>query len=292
MKSEYAGLETHKVGVVLREASQRITQTLQLDKSVGRLEVRMLAAHAWQVSPSWMIAHDTDQLTSLQLAQFETLVERRLRGEPIAYITGKREFFGHVFNVTPDVLIPRPETELLVEIMLAHLPVDQKLDILELGTGSGCIAISLALARPLARITALDKAPAALAIARENARLLKASLQFLTSDWFRALDGQRFDFIVSNPPYVPQQDPHLQRGGVEFEPTHALHSGLDGLHDLRHIIEHATAHLKNEGGLYLEHGYNQAGSVCQLMNINRYTNIRTWQDLSGNDRVTAGFMSK
>ena len=284
--------EMAHVGGVLTDASLRIAQTLELDKTVSRLEARVLAAHAWQVSPSWLIAHDTDPLTSLQYTQFQVLLERRLRGEPIAYITGKREFFGRAFEVTPAVLIPRPETELLVEVMLVQIPTDLGLDILELGTGSGCIAISLALARPHACVTAVDRDLAALAIARENARQLHASLTFLKSDWFSALATQKFDFIVSNPPYVIEDDPHLHRGDVRFEPTGALRSGEDGMDDLQYIIEHAGAFLKVRGGVFLEHGYNQAEKVASLLNINAFKDIKTWQDLSGRDRVTAGFLSE
>ena len=292
MPRHAAELERINVGGALTDASQQIAQALTLDKVVSRLEARVLAAHAWQVSPSWLIAHDTDPLTPQQLRQFQALLERRLRGEPIAYITGKREFFGHAFRVTPDVLIPRPETELLVEVLLAHIPVNRQLDILELGTGSGCIAISLALARPLARITAVDKASAALSVAQQNARQLQARLNFMQSDWFSALAPQKFDFIVSNPPYVAEADVHLQRGDVRFEPTDALQSGEQGIDDLQYIIEHAGAFLKERGGLFLEHGYNQAEKVTSLLKLKRYTKIKAWRDLSGNDRVTAGFLSE
>lgn len=280
------------VGVVLMEATQRILQTLRLDKTISRLEARVLAAQAWQVPLSWLIAHDTDPLPSLQYAKFQALLERRLSGEPIAYITGKREFFGRSFNVTPDVLIPRPETELLVELMLAQIPLNQTVDILELGTGSGCIAISLALARPLARIIAVDKEPAALTIARENARRLHAPLPFLESDWFSALPPQKFDFIVSNPPYVAEDDPHLDRGDVRFEPLSALQSGRHGLDDLNRIIEHAPPFLKSRGAVYLEHGYNQAEHVANLLKLHRFVDIQTWQDLAGKSRVSAGFLSE
>lgn len=292
MPRHAAELERVNVGGALAEVSEQIAQELTLDKAVSRLEARVLAAHAWQVSPSWLIAHDTDLLTPQQLGQLQTLIERRLRGEPIAYITGKREFFGHAFRVTPDVLIPRPETELLVEVLLAHIPVNRQLDILELGTGSGCIAISLALARPLARVTAVDNKSAALAIAQENARQLQARLNFAESNWFSALAAQKFDFIVSNPPYVIEDDPHLDRGDVRYEPSGALRSGKDGMDDLQYIIEHASAFIKTRGGLILEHGYNQAEKVANLLKINAFKDIKTWQDLSGRDRVTAGFLSE
>lgn len=292
MSHYVAQQDTTHVERVLSEASLTIAQTQGLDKTVSRLEARVLAAHAWQVSAAWLIAHDTDPLTSHQYAQFQALLKRRLNGEPIAYITGKREFFGHSFTVTPAVLTPRPETELLVEVVLAQIPIDRKLDILELGTGSGCIAISLALARPLARITAVDKEPAALAIAEENARQLHAPLHFLESNWFSALATQKFDLIVSNPPYVSEDDPHLLRGDVRFEPLSALQSGRDGMEDLKHIIEHAARFLRDRGRVVLEHGYNQAQNTASLMRTNCFKKIKTWQDLSGRDRVTNGFLSE
>lgn len=280
------------VGSVLSQAILRIAQTLALDNSVSRLEARVLASHAWQRAPSWLIAHGTDPLTARQLAQFHAMLERRLRGEPIAYITGTREFFGLTFHVSPAVLIPRPETELLVERVLAQLPADQAADILELGTGSGCIAISLALALPRSRLTAVDRDRAALSVATSNARELGARIEYLESDWYSALATRKYDYIVSNPPYVPKDDPHLHRGDVRFEPRHALAAGPLGLDALAHIIERAPLYLKPQGGLFLEHGYNQADDTAALMKKNRFIGVTSWQDLSGISRVTAGFLSE
>lgn len=280
------------VGEALLEAALRLAQTLELDKSVSRLEARVLASHAWQIPPSWLIAHDTDSLTALQQAQFQGLLEKRLKGEPIAYITGTREFWGKSFHVTPAVLIPRPETELLVERVIAEVAPDQAVDILELGTGSGCIAISLALALPHARITAVDQDQAALSVAKWNACESEASIEFLKSDWFSALSAQRFDYIVSNPPYVSQNDPHLCHGDVRFEPISALRSGPLGMDALEHIIKRAPLFLKPDGGLFLEHGYNQASNTSALLEKNRFANIKSWPDLAGQVRVTAGFLSE
>ena len=203
--------------------------------------------------------------TAADIAAFQSLLSQRLEGVPIAYLVGSREFYGRPFLVSNDVLIPRPDTELLVELALAHLPTDQAVDVLDLGTGSGCIAITLALERPLARVTAVDQSTAALAIAQHNADQLHASVEFLPSDWFAALTGRRFDLIVSNPPYIAAADPHLARGDVRFEPLSALASGQDGLDDLRHLIHAASTHLKPGGTLLLEHGYDQAEAVRNLL---------------------------
>ena len=284
--------EAATVAGLLEEATARLSAALGLEKREARLEARALAAFAWNVSPAWLIAHDTDPLRDAQAAQFEALLARRLTGEPVAYLTGTREFYGRRFQVSPAVLIPRPDTELLVELALARIPPDQAMDVLDLGTGSGCIAITLALERPLARVTAVDRSPAALAIARRNAESLDARVEFLTSDWFAALAGRRFDIIVSNPPYIAAADPHLRRGDVCFEPLTALAAGQDGLDDLRHLTAAACAHLKPDGTLLLEHGYDQADAVQALMRINGIESPQSWPDLSGTLRVSGGKLSE
>jgi release factor glutamine methyltransferase len=276
----------------LGDASARIATALGLDKREARLEARVLAAHAWHVDHAWLIAHDTDPLTKGQTAAFEALLSRRLAGEPVAYLVGTREFYGRPFQVSPDVLIPRPDTELLVEQALARIPPDQTMDVLDLGTGSGCIAITLALERPHARVTAVDRSAAALAIARHNAGILDARVEFLPSDWFDALAGRRFGLIVSNPPYVPAADPHLARGDVRFEPLRALAAGDDGLDDLRHLIAAARAHLEPGGTLLLEHGHDQAEAVVALLERGGYTHMQSWPDLAGILRVSGAGVSE
>lgn len=284
--------ETGTIATLLATACLQIAQILQSDKSIARLEARVLASHAWNVTSSWLIAHDTDVLTSQQGTQFQALLERRLNGEPIAYITGEREFYGRSFVVTPAVLIPRPETELLVEVMLAQIPLDQPIDILELGTGSGCIALSLALERPHVQVTAVEQDDGALAVAKINALNLGAQVEILKSNWFSALAHRKFDFIVSNPPYVPSDDPHLRRGDVRFEPLCALVSGAKGADDLAHIISKAPSFLKAKGSVYLEHGYDQSGATAQLLTKAGFSSIRSWLDLSGIARVTTGKLSE
>jgi release factor glutamine methyltransferase len=280
------------VSDLLLDAIARLSETLALSKQIARLEARILAACAWNVAPSWPLAHDTDSLNHEQVTHFQTLLHRRLNGEPIAYITAYREFYGRPFHVTPDVLIPRPETELLVELALAHIPHDHTIEVLELGTGSGCIAISLALERPRARITAVERSSAALDIAKINAGTLNAELELLKSDWFAAVQQRKFDLIVSNPPYVAIADPHLCRGDVRFEPFAALQAGSEGTDDLQYIIAMALRFLKPGGSVFLEHGFDQRMAVQNFMQRAGYTDINHWQDLSNRDRVSSGKASK
>ena len=280
------------VAGLIDDASARISTALGLEKREARLEARVLAAFAWDVVPAWLIAHDTDPLTEAHTAQFEMLLARRLSGEPVAHLTGTREFYGRSFQVSPDVLIPRPDTELLVELALARMPPGQAVKVLDLGTGSGCIAITLALERPLAQVTAVDRSAAALAIARRNADILTARVEFLNSDWFAVLTGRRFDLIVGNPPYIAAADPHLTHGDVRFEPLNALAAGPDGLEDLRRLAAAAGAHLLPSGALLLEHGYDQADAVQTLLQSAGFRHVQSWPDLSGIRRVSGGDLSE
>ncbi len=219
----------------------------------------------------------------------QPLLARRLSGEPIAYIVGRREFFGLEFITTPAVLIPRPETELLVELALARIPQNQPCKVLDLGTGSGAIAISIAKNRPLATVTAVDQSLAALAVARENAaRLEVPNLRLLHSNWFSALEDEVFDLIVSNPPYVEAADPHLLQGDVRFEPLSALASGADGLDDIRRIAAAALQHLKPGGWLLFEHGYNQGEGCREILRQQGFSAVETIRDLAGLERVSLG----
>lgn len=283
---------TATVAGLLDAATDRIGTALGLDKREARLEARVLAAHAWQVTPAWLIAHDTDVATAPQAAAFETLLARRVAGEPIAYIVGMREFYGRAFEVSPAVLIPRPETELLVELALARIPPDDATAVLDLGTGTGCVAITLALERPRARLTAVERSPAALALARRNAETLDAAVEFTAGDWFSGLAGRSYDLIVANPPYVAAGDPHLARGDLRHEPVAALASGQDGLDDLRHLIEGARAHLRRPGMLLLEHGHDQAEAVQALLRSGGFAHPRCWHDLAGNPRVSGAELSE
>lgn len=282
------GYPLNQVKDLLSKASVLLGASGGLEKQVARLEARALAAFAWEVVPSWLIAHDTDWMSAEQVSRFNLLLERRLEGEPIAYITGLREFYGREFHVTPDVLIPRPETELLVDLALARIPHGQPVEILDLGTGSGCIAITLALERPHAHITSVDNSHAALAIASLNAHKWSARVHLLESNWFSALGNGKFDLIVGNPPYIDEADTHLNSGDVRYEPASALRSGKYGMDALTQIIGVARAFMKADGWLILEHGYNQSESVQKILGKSGFTKVDTRQDLAGHDRVTLG----
>lgn len=249
----------------------------------------MLAARALGVNRAWLIAHDRDVLAPAQAHAIETLVSRREGGEPVAYILGEKEFYGRLFTVTPNVLIPRPETELLVEAALARLPLDRPARILDLGTGSGCIAITIALERPDCEVVAVDASPAALEVARSNAERLGAGkVRLILSDWYARLKNLRFDMIVSNPPYIASGDAHLAQGDLPHEPRQALASGPLGLDAIRAIVSRATDHLTPGGWLLSEHGYDQADACRDGLNQAGFAHVFTLPDLGGRDRVTGG----
>lgn len=260
-------------------------------------EARLLLGHALGHPVAWLIAHDDEALDEDELLNFASLVARRAGGEPVAYLIGLREWFGREFTVSPAVLIPRPETELLVDIALtatvmrSGIHADGTGDtarILDLGTGSGCIAVTLALEFPQAQVTAVDASAAALSVARGNAERLGASLRLLQSDWFDQLAGERFDLIVANPPYITATDPHLAAGDLRHEPGAALSSGADGLDAIRRIIADAPAHLATGGQLWLEHGYDQADAVHELLATAGLVGIEGYPDIAGIVRVSGG----
>ncbi len=251
-------------------------------------EARLLLGHVLGRPAAWLIAHDDQVLDEDELLAFASLAARRAGGEPVAYLVGHREFFGREFAVSGAVLIPRPETELLVDIALRKLGACETARILDLGTGSGCIAITLALELPQAHVTAVDASGAALQIASRNAERLGVQLRFVQSDWFTALDGEGYDLIVANPPYIAAADPHLAAGDLRHEPSAALSSGTDGLEDIRRIISAAPAHLAPGGQLWLEHGYDQAEALCGLLAAAGLTDIEQHRDLAGIVRVSGG----
>jgi release factor glutamine methyltransferase len=260
------------------------------DGALSRLEARVLLAFASGKSPEWLAAHGPDPAGETSAARFGALVERRRRGEPIAYLTGAREFFGRRFEVSPAVLIPRPETELLVEIALERLSGAVAPRILDLGTGSGVLAVTLALERPDAVVVATDVSAPALEIARRNAAALGAVVAFREGHWWRALSAAdaAFDLVVSNPPYVAASDPHLAQGDLRFEPQQALAAGEHGDDALRELVGDAPAWLAERGCLALEHGFDQ-GELCRrLMQERGLQDVATRADLGHRDRVTAG----
>ena len=256
-------------------------------------EARLLLGHVMVRPAAWLIAHDDEVLDEDALLRFASLVARRKGGEPVAYLVGHREFYGREFAVSPDVLIPRPETEMLVEIPLAKevgagTTATGAARILDLGTGSGCIAITLALEIPSAQVSAVDASDAALRVARKNAERLGASLRLLQSDWFDGLAGECFDLIVANPPYVAAADPHLGAGDLRHEPRLALASGADGLDAIRRIVAAAPQHLAAGGQLWLEHGYDQADAVHGLLAAAGLRDIEQHRDVAGIVRVSGG----
>lgn len=266
------------------------------DSETATFEAQLLLQHVLNVNRAWLISHQNDTLQPNIHAAYRALINRRVNGEPIAYILGVREFYGLNLKVTPATLIPRPDTETLVEAALAKIPLQKNLKICDLGTGTGAIALAIAKHRPQAHVTAVDSASAALNIAIENAQNLGIfNVNFVLSDWFSALEhphlNQRFDIIVSNPPYIEADDAHLQQGDLRFEPISALVSGADGLDDIRHIIQTAPQHLNPQGWLMLEHGYNQAESVAYLFLQAGFDAIGHARDLANIQRVTFGRLS-
>jgi len=254
-----------------------------------RLEARMLLEHALGVSRTWLLAHDTDPLPAGACRDFERLAGRRRAGEPMAYLVGRREFMGRDFAVTPDVLIPRPETELLVETALDLAAASPGVRILDLGTGSGAIAVSLALALPRAEIWATDASAPALEVARANAQRLGARLRLRQGDWYAALPpGLRFDLVVSNPPYIAAGDPHLEQGDLRFEPATALTDGADGLAAVRAIVADAPGRLVPGGALWLEHGWDQAEAVRACLAAAGFGGVASRRDLAGIERISGG----
>lgn len=254
----------------------------------------MLLEHVLGVNRAWLIAHDTDPLAETAVARFRQLAVRRQAGEPMAYLIGEREFMGHSFEVSPAVLIPRPETELLVETALAHLSGTPAPAVLDLGTGSGAIAISIALARPDASLTATDLSAAALALSASNASRLGARVIFLAGSWFEALNDAApdafYDVIVSNPPYIAKDDAHLSQGDLRFEPELALTDMADGLQALQTIAMGAAARLKPGGCLWLEHGWDQAPAVRDLLRATGLVRVESRRDLAGIERISGGYL--
>jgi release factor glutamine methyltransferase len=248
------------------------------------LETRILLGHVLGLSRVQLITRAERVPDAGEAARLHALFERRLAGEPIAYLTGEREFYGLDFHVTPAVLIPRPDTELLVELACARLPRGGS--VLDMGTGSGAIAIAIAHARPDAQVSALDASAAALEVARFNAARHGVQVNFLQADWYAGLAPRRFSMIVANPPYIVAGDRHLSEGDLRFEPVDALTDHADGLSALRAIIDGAPGFLAQEGWLLMEHGYDQAAAVREL--LHGWDAVASWCDLAGIERVTGG----
>jgi release factor glutamine methyltransferase len=271
-----------------------IAQALRQAMAQGleRLDAQLLMLHTLgrsELDRSWLLAHDTDVLAPEQHMAFQQWMQRRLSGEPVAYLTGFKEFYGLRLRVTPDVLVPRPDTETLVDWVLEIVreqPQPQvQARVADLGTGSGAIALALQSARPDLKVSAVERSAQALAIAQANAQTLDLPVEFLHGSWTEPLQGQ-YAVIASNPPYIARADHHLQ--ALVHEPLAALASGADGLDDIRHLVQHCPAHLNTGGWLVLEHGYDQADAVCALLNARGFESVQSRQDLAGIARCSGG----
>jgi release factor glutamine methyltransferase len=266
-----------------------VADLLRAAGGVDPAEAEILLAHVLGRSRTWLYAHADAETGVDAQRRFEALVARRRAGEPVAYLTGSRGFWRFDLRVTADTLVPRPETERLVELALERLPEDRALRAADLGTGSGAIALALALERPRAQVVATDASEAALAVAAGNARSLGlGNVAFRQGDWFAPLAGERFDLVASNPPYIALGDPHLGEGDLRFEPPAALSSGADGLDAIREIARGAPAHLVAGGWLLVEHGWEQGPPVRALFEAAGLADVATHIDLEQRDRVTLG----
>ncbi|WFE68541.1 peptide chain release factor N(5)-glutamine methyltransferase [Thiomicrospira sp. R3] len=275
---------------LIKEAISEALSQLQTASQANphKLEAELLLCHCLGVTRSYLLTWPEKPLADSESKAFFNLVQRRLNGEPIAYILGTREFWGLALAVSPATLIPRADTETLVEAALNKVRQQPEPRILDLGTGSGAIALALAHERPDAQVTAVDYSTDALDIARQNAERHQLKVGMLQSNWYSTLAEQRFDCIVSNPPYIEQHDPHLSQGDLRFEPASALSAGQDGLTDLRQIIAQAPMFLNNQAWLLVEHGYNQTDAVQTLFKQAGFCAITSLQDLAGQPRVTLG----
>ncbi len=252
-----------------------------------RLDAELLLSEALNQTRSYLHAFPEKVMEQQQYQRYQSMIERRSKGEPVAYILGEKEFWALSLQVAPGVLIPRPETELLVELALARIPQDKAMLIADLGTGCGAIALAIASECPQCRIIATDASEPALNIARENAKAHGIqNVELISSDWFHALNDKYFDMIVSNPPYIAPGDPHLQ--ALQHEPVNALISEDEGLRDIAHLIKQAGTHLKTGGWLLLEHGFDQGERIRDLFAINGFSDIETHRDLANLERVTRG----
>lgn len=277
---------------ILRIDGKQLETVLGLDSHSARIEVQCLLQAVLRVNRAWLLSHPEQSLTADQHARYIALFKRRLDGEPVAYLLGEREFYGMLFKVTPATLIPRPETELLVDLALQRIPQKKTCRVLDLGTGSGAIALSIAFARPGAEVVAVDMSVAALEVAQFNARKFNlANVRLFHSDWFAALPGERFDIIVSNPPYIASAHPALERGDLRFEPGTALVAGAGGWSCIRHICAEAKSHLNHEGWLLFEHGYEQAAGARAMLQQAGFSAVFSAIDLAGIERVSGGVMA-
>ena len=270
-------------------APETVETLLPQAAAIDRVDAEWLLAHSLQTPRSWLFAHSGDAVPAEAAVRFAALLARRQAGEPVAYLTGSQGFWTLDLAVSPATLVPRPETELLVERALARIPVNSASHVADLGTGSGAIALAIAKERPHTAVIATDASAAALEVARGNAaRNGITNVEFREGDWLAPLAGETFDLIASNPPYIAEGDPHLDRGDLRFEPPTALSSGEDGLDAIRSIVRDAPARLAPGGWLLLEHGWDQGALVRALLEAAGFIDVETAHDLEGRDRISLG----
>lgn len=275
----------------IRELLQAATTRLQARSPSPAIDAQYLLLHVLKKELSWLRLHEDVHVSLGQHETFDAMLSRREQGEPVAYLTGSRGFWSLDLEVNRHTLIPRPETEMLVEFALEKIPAGSALQVLDLGTGSGAIALAVKKERPRTTVTAVDASRDALNVARKNAEQLQLPVEFLHSDWFAALQGRQFDLLLSNPPYIDANDMHLGQGDVRFEPLSALVSAENGLHDIARIAAAAREYCRPNAWLAFEHGHDQGMAVRKVFEQNAYTEITTRRDLSGHERITFGCFS-
>jgi release factor glutamine methyltransferase len=280
-----AGCRIYRVAEILAAAAQALGARVES----SRLEAEILLAHVLAVDRAAVLAHPQDEIPADEKTRYEALVARRVAGEPVAYLTGVKEFWSMALEVSREVLIPRPETESLVEAALERLPPEKTSRVADLGTGCGAVALAIGRERPRARLVATDLSPPALALARRNlSRWGMKNIRLLCCDWLDGMAPRAFDLILSNPPYVADADPHLRRGDLPMEPRMALASGPDGLDAIRAIVAGARSRLSESGSLLLEHGFDQGPAVRKLLQAAGYREVFTLEDYSGLERISGG----
>lgn len=276
------------LSTLIKNATQQLSET----SDTAKLDAEVLLCHVLKKDRSYLISWPEKEIADTQLEPFQRLIKQRRQGHPVAHLIQQKEFWSLDLIVSPDTLIPRPETELIIEQILNYFPAAAEKSLLDLGTGSGAIALAVAAEKPQWNITATEQSLKALKMAEKNARQLHfKNIEFKSGNWFEAVNNQCFDIIVSNPPYIAESDPHLTLGDLRFEPSSALVSGADGLHDIRLITQQAAQHLKAKGRLIIEHGYDQKKSVKCLFQQNNFINIEQQHDLAAQPRTTSGVIS-
>ncbi len=273
----------------IKQALQQASQNLAESSPSAKIDAQVLLAHTLQCNTAHLLAWPEKKLNEEQIANYQQLIQQRQQGLPVAYLTGLREFWSLNFSVNNSTLIPRPETETLIEFILEKFSGRESIKLLDMGTGTGAIAITIATEKPGWNIFASELSADALKLARHNSNSHQTNnISFVQSNWFTNIKHSDFDIIVSNPPYIANDDPHLLAGDVRFEPQSALSAGATGMDDIEHLCRHAKKHLKNNAWLIIEHGYNQKQLVANCFAKNGFTQIEQKQDLSGHIRMTAG----